>query len=115
MDKDKREQLPYLVVIAVALVAIVAIVALVFYGNGSIEGAPIYKVQMDEYVRECIDDDPTNDWDVAGTVKYGTIDYLDHCRDNELYQYYCATSNIIRLTRSFECPNGCEYGVCISE
>jgi len=93
--------------VLVSLVAIVAIVTLVLQGNASMEGAPVYTVSVDSRQEFCTDDDPENDRFVAGTVKLGVVEYLDYCMgDDMLNQYHCPTSNTVRFTRPFKCPNG---------
>lgn len=112
MKNKKYDQfLPYFFL--VAIVAIVAISALFFYSNGRIEGAPVYKIQIEETQFPCVDDDPSNDYFVAGMTSFGKLEYLDSCRDGYLYQYQCATSNTAALTRPYLCPNGCLNGVCL--
>lgn len=96
------------------IVAIVAIVALVLNGSASLEGAAFYgKMDADSYQEVCIDDDPANDFDLAGTVSLGPYVYEDYCQDGLLTQYYCAGDDNVDATRSFECPNGCWKGRCL--
>lgn len=111
MRDDKSNQyLPYLFIIGV--VGIVAIVGL-FLLKGSIDSALVYKIAVEEYQYPCQDDDPANNYDQVGIVTHGRVQYVDHCVDNILYQYTCATSNTVRLTNGYECPNGCLEGACL--
>lgn len=98
----------FLVVLGVVLV-----VGLVVVGKGGIQGAPVYKTQLDEYQTLCTDSDPTNDWYTAGSVKYGKTQYFDFCQNGMISQHYCATDNQVRQTSSFACPKGCINGACV--
>ena len=113
MKKEKKhnQQIPYMVVIGI--VAIVAIVSLVLYGNAGVEGAVIGEEVVGGYEKACVDDDSANDYYVAGKVKQGPIEYLDHCRGDMLYQYSCFPSNNPEFTRPYNCPRGCVNGVCL--
>ena len=111
MEKKKSDQFsPHLFL--VGIVAIVAIVALVLYGNG-MTGAPVNKIQVEDWVEVCTDDDSKNDPYVAGIVAYGRIEYVDSCNDGMLQQFYCGSKKTIRNVPSRECPNGCENGACL--
>lgn len=116
MGKDNNDKfVPSIFVFGI--IAIVAIVSLVLFKGGGIVGAPIAPVgkeQIEEFQKLCVDDDPLNEKDIPGTATYGTIIYEDHCRDDTLYQYFCASSTIVEMTRPFECENGCLNGVCLS-
>ncbi len=101
--------LPYLVIVGVVAIA------LLFLWGGRIEGAPTYKTTVDTYQDSCTDDDSKNDYYTAGTVKQGRIEYADHCKGSTLYQYHCASSQTVRLTRPYECPLGCLYGACLTQ
>lgn len=105
--------MPYFVIIGV--VAIVALVSLVLFSSGGIVGAPVYQEKLDEFQGGCTDDDPANDRSIPGSVKKGVSEYIDHCRENKLFQYECGTSSNPRFTRPYECPNGCSNGVCLGE
>jgi len=108
MKNDKF--LPCMVIVGV--VAIVAIVAL-FLWSGRIEGASVGETFVDEEQVPCLDYDPGNDVDTAGTLRHGKILYEDYCMDGNLYQYYCPLSNTVRLLAPYNCPNGCLNGACI--
>ena len=112
--EESNQQIPYMVVIGI--VAVVAIVSLVLYGKGGIEGAvPIGERIVGGSQEYCTDLEPNNDYYVAGAVKFGATEYIDHCRANDrLYQYYCDPGNRPQLTRGYECPNGCRDGACLS-
>ena len=112
MRKGKQEAyLPYMVIIGI--VAIVAIISLVLYGKAGVEGAVIGEKVVGEYQDYCLDGDSANDYYVAGRVRLGPIEYLDHCRDDMLYQYACGSSNKVEFTRPYACQNGCSNGVCL--
>jgi len=113
MAKNKFEQhMPFMVI--VSLVAIVAIVTLVLQGNSTIEGATFFeKEDLEPFQDKCIDDDPENDFYVAGTTKLGVNTYIDHCEDNDLHQHYCKNGRDVKHTRHYPCPNGCNNGVCL--
>lgn len=96
------------------VVAIVAIVALVLNSTGSLSGAPTFgKYTADNYQDLCTDDDPGNDFYLAGTVSLGPYVYEDYCQDGMLTQYYCDGGDNVDATRAFECPNGCWKGKCL--
>lgn len=99
-------------IITLGIVAIVAMVSLLFYSNFG-QGAAIYKEQTEEMNYPCSDDDSNNDFYIAGTATFGRVQYEDYCLDDYLHQYHCATSNTIRTTPPYECPNGCLNGACI--
>ena len=108
MKNDKF--LPCLTIVSV--VAIVAIVAL-FLWSGGVEGATIGETFVDEEQVPCVDDEPLNDFDIAGTLRHGKILYEDYCMDGVLYQHHCPTSNTVRLLTGYECPNGGLNGACV--
>jgi len=109
-NKKLDQHFPYFVL--VGMVAIVGIVALVLLSNGRIEGAPVHKVQANDFQADCLDSDPKNDYYVAGTVKYANVKYLDYCKENNLFQYHCVTSNTVKPTSPYECSEGCSEGAC---
>ena len=106
----KNNQIPYLIM--VATVAIVAIIVILFNGSARLEGAPVYKKQTTAFHKLCVDSDPNNDYSVQGIAHFGTLKYYDFCRGKKVYQYYCGTDNMVRLTRGFACTNGCFSGIC---
>jgi hypothetical protein len=109
MANEKRDHnITYLI----GLVAIVAIVGLVI-SEGGIEGAPVIKVPTNEFTLDCSDTDPTNDHYLGGTASHAGFKYHDYCRDSKLYQFSCGSSQHVRPTSGFECPNGCLRGVCL--
>lgn len=110
MVKEKRDYLPYLVIIGI--VGIVALVTL-FLWNGRIEGAPIYSY-VEENQHSCLDDDPNNDYYAPGILRHGRVQYEDYCNGDKLFQYYCPTSNTVRLLGPYNCPNGCLNGACLA-
>lgn len=111
MKENRTNQyFPYLFILGV--VGIVAIVGLLI--SEGLSGALIYKIVLQENQFPCTDDEPTNDFDKIGTVTHGRVQYVDHCVNNRLYQYACATSNTVRLTGGYECPNGCLDGACLA-
>lgn len=110
----RKENHQHHLVIA-GVVAIVAIVALVLNSAGSLEGAAFYGQKVYEQAEDfCTDDDPQNDFYKAGKVRYGIYLYEDHCEDKEVHQHFCANGQNVKHTRSYECPNGCLNGACLS-
>ena len=109
----KNNNLRLLPVIIVGIVALVGIVVLVGDNNSNLQGATIYKEEVKEFQPTCIDNDPANDYNVKGTVRLTRFQYNDYCRDGRrVMQAYCASSNSVRQTKSHECLNGCQDGVC---
>jgi len=112
-QKTERFDRYVLSIIVLGIVAIVAMVSLLFYSNFG-QGAATYKEQTEEMNYPCVDDDPNNDFYLGGTATFGRVIYEDYCMDGYLHQYHCATSNTIRTTPPYECPNGCLNGACLS-
>lgn len=112
MKKNKiNPNLQYLAV--VAIVAIVGVIAVIFYQGGNLEGAATYQRPLDEKVIGCIDDDPTNNRYVAGTIQKAYTEYLDYCKGDKLHQFHCSSNGRALPLRTFTCPNGCVDGACI--
>lgn len=112
--KNSNDQLPYLAIVGV--VAVVAIVTLVLNGNGSLHGADIYQetVSEEDRTESCVDTDIDNDYYIKGSTSLGVIKNFDYCEGDNLFQYYCGSSNTVRLTPSYLCSNGCEQGACLN-
>ena len=109
-DNKTGPYFPYLFILGV--VGIVAIVGLLI--TEGLSGALIYKIAINEYQTPCTDDDPDNNYNQFGLVTHGRIQFADHCVDNRVYQYVCASSNTVRLTTGYECVNGCLDGACLA-
>ncbi len=109
-DNKTGPYFPYLFILGV--VGIVAIVGLLI--SEGISGALIYRIAIQENQYPCTDDDPDNNYGLPGILTHGKVQYVDHCVDNILYQYTCATSNTVRLTGGYECPHGCLDGACLA-
>jgi len=111
--RRENDQTTYLFV--AGAVAIVAIVALVLNGSLSPGGAATFgKESTDGYQEVCADDDPANDFDLAGTATLGPYAYEDYCQDGVLTQYYCEGGKNVGTTRPYLCPNGCRNGACLA-
>ncbi|HLC52706.1 MAG TPA: hypothetical protein VJI98_05670 [Candidatus Nanoarchaeia archaeon] len=110
-----RGEPSYLLV--VSIVALAAIALLIFGTN--INGAYVIQERtVETHQPACINTDPGLDPNFPGMVHYGRIQYFDHCNQNfanedEVVQYYCATSNTVRMVHGSPCPNGCEAGRCL--
>ena len=112
MEKKESQSTSYLFIAGV--VAIVAIVALVLNGSESLGGAATFgKGAAETYQESCVDDDPENDFFVAGTATFGPYLYEDYCLEDQLTQYYCGTGRTVKATRQIECEKGCRAGVCL--
>lgn len=111
--KKRDDQTTYLFVAGV--VAIVAVVALVLSGSGNLNGAAYYGKYDNPggFQNLCTDDDPENDFYLAGTVSLGPYVYEDYCQDGMLTQYFCENDDNVDATRYYECPNGCWKGKCL--
>ncbi len=110
--KNANDHAPYLFIGGV--VAIVVMVVLALNDAGSLEGAAFFREKVTgpaDY--HCTDDDPGNDFYMAGEVRYGSYIYPDHCEDDDLHQFYCSRNKPTH-TRHYPCPNGCKDGACIS-
>jgi len=93
----------------------VAIVAASALHNGvNLEGAvPSFTKSLD-YQGYCSDDDPKDDFYVAGTVQMGNKLYTDSCLDDDtLIQHYCSSGKNVKNRRAYICPNGCLNGACL--
>ena len=103
-------QTPYLVIVAV--VAVVAVVTLVMKGTGGsiLQGAPV----AGDFVKGCVESDPTYDFKIKGSVQVGFDTKWDYCVKDVLHQYSC-DNNIARPLRPVDCQFGCENGVCLSQ
>jgi hypothetical protein len=112
MDLMANEKRDHNITYLIGLVAIVAIVGLVI-SEGGIEGAPVYEIETADYQVGCEDTDPTNDFYKSGTASLGKLEYHDYCRNGNVYQFHCASSQQVRTMRSFECANGCLNGACL--
>ncbi len=115
--KSKKDFASYLV--AGGVLAVLALIALVLGGKvGGVDGAvPTYMEQVGEEQVICSDDDPANDFYLAGSARLGRIRYHDYCLNNGefqyLYQYACNSNNDVEVTAGFRCPNGCSEGACL--
>ena len=109
MSRD-RSQVPY--VVMVSIVALVAVVVLVMNNSVGLEGANVYREQVEELQPSCLDNDPSNEYDVKGTVHMGTYKNYDYCRGDRLVQAYCSSSINVAWVE-YECPNGCLNGFCL--
>ena len=64
---------------------------------------------------ECIDSDGGQNYYVQGDVENGpAITGADYCyNENQLKEYYCENTDL--KVEVYDCPEGCEDGVCISK
>ena len=101
---------PYLLVLVVALAAVAA---LVMNDSSVLQGASVHNGPAASFSPNCLDSDEKNDYYKFGTVHLGNVEYYDHCQDqNKVKQFYCSSSNSKKATKSYNCPNGCQGGVC---
>jgi hypothetical protein len=108
----KDNQQTYLLI--AGAVAIAVIVALVLNGSGNPGGALLYGEKVPGAAQtQCVDDDPGNDFFLAGTVRQGVYLYEDHCDEEYLHQQFCKTGRHVSHTRPYKCPNGCLNGACL--
>ena len=77
----------------------------------------------------CIDSDPDHDIFKAGTVKIGTEIHYDvcggcdsteppqNCKEEKDYliQWECGDDHSFKQLRGYQCPYGCDNGVCIRD
>jgi len=99
------------------LLAILAILTLGLNQASYLGGAVVLDRELlpeNQYQIGCVDNDPSNYYDVKGFVKHKDYLYRDYCSDGRLFQVYCASSKVVRMTRGYDCPNGCENGACLS-
>jgi hypothetical protein len=110
-----QQNVPYVVI--VAIVALVAIVVLVLNGGNSarLEGnVALANGDFPEtYVAPCEDTDPGNAHDILGVARHGHRAEVDYCDGDELVQFTCVSSNTLKRTSAYLCPNGCGGGVCL--
>lgn len=107
---------PVLYITLLSMVGILAILALSLNKTGFLDPAVVVgrePLEEGEYYDQCTDNDPTNLFEVKGEVKYLNKKYNDLCIGEKLHQVFCDSSLRVRLGGAYECPNGCEEGVCI--
>lgn len=108
----KRQTAPYLYIAGlIIIVAVVAVSVLNNYSN--LEGAVPSTAKALKYQSYCADDDPKDDFYVAGTVQMGTNLYADGCSKDTLFQHYCSSGRNVKTRRAYTCPNGCLNGACL--
>jgi len=76
--------------------------------------------EVEDNTNNCTDSDSGTKYDIKGTTKgktslYSEIEeFTDSCKDdNTLEEYFCGQFYI--GSWDYDCPNGCEDGVCITE
>ena len=108
---NRTGNIVYLAVISV--IAIIAVALLAFNNGNGLQGAATHTQRVDSFEPLCIDTDPQNNYDRFGFVQLNSIQYLDYCNDNTLFQRYCKTGSIIGVTHGYRCPGECVNGVCV--
>ena len=102
--------------IILTLVAILAVLVLVLNETDVLSGAVVLHrrpLLESEYQDGCVDTDPSNYFDIQGFVKHKAYIYNDYCSNGRVFQVYCASSKVVRMTKGYKCPNGCQNGACI--
>jgi len=114
-QKTKSNNLLYVTILSA--LGILSILALSLNQVGLLDPAVVYGrelVENGEPQDACADSDPLNKFDVKGEVKFWRYQYSDICIGDKLHQVFCDSSQDVRLSGGYVCPNGCSDGVCLS-